>query len=264
MEKSLKPKILLFDIETSPIIAHTWGLFDQNISLNQIQVDWNVLAWCAKWLGSKELMYADQRNARDITDDKKIIKALWKLLDEADIVVTQNGNTFDTKKVNARFIFHGMKPPSSYKKIDTLKLAKKYFGFTSNKLAYMTAKLCTKYKKLEHKNFPGHELWSECLKGNKKAWKEMEKYNKHDVLSLEELYTKLRPWDSSINLNLYSDGLVEACSCGSCLITKNGYCYTSIGKYQRYQCAACGNETKGAKNLLSKEKKASLRRGTSR
>lgn len=258
------PKILLFDIETRPLTVQAWGLFDQNISLNQIEVDWNVIAWCGKWLGSKELFYEDQRDAKDLTNDKKILQVLWKLLDEADIVITQNGNSFDIKKVNARFVFHGMKPPSSYRKVDTLMLAKKYFGFTSNKLAYMTDKLCTKYKKLEHKNFPGHDLWKECLKGNKKAWKEMEKYNKHDVLSLEELYTKLKPWDSSINMNTYKDDSVEACSCGSCLVVKNGYCYTSVGKYQRYQCAKCGNETKGAQNLLSKGKKASLRRNSPR
>ena len=98
-----------------------------------------------------------------------------------------------------------MQPPSNFKQIDTLKLARKHFALTSNKLAYMTDKLCTKYKKLTHHKFEGFELWKECLDGNLKAWKEMEKYNKHDVLALEELYTKLIPWDSSVNFTLYGD-----------------------------------------------------------
>lgn len=109
------------------------------------------------------------------------------MLDEAEIVITQNGKKFDQKKLNARFILNGFQPPSSYKHIDTLCIARKHFGFTSNKLSQLTDKLCKKYKKLSHNNFPGFELWQECIKGNIEAWNEMEKYNRQDVLSLEEL-----------------------------------------------------------------------------
>jgi len=256
-----KPKILVYDIETAPIIASVWGLWDQNVNLNMIKSDWHVLAWSAKWLGDKpsKIMYMDQRKAKNVEDDKEILKGIWKLLDEADIVITQNGKSFDEKKLNARFILNGMKPPSSYKHIDTKLIASKKFAFTSNKLEYMTDKLCTKYKKLKHNKFSGFELWKECLKGNLSAWKEMEKYNKYDVLSLEELYNKLQPWDSSINFNVYSDSLDNICACGSCNLKKNGFKYTSVGKYQRYVCLDCGSEAKDRKNLLSKEKKGSLK-----
>ena len=259
MTRTQGPKVLLFDIETSPIIAHVWALFDQTVSLNQIQTDWHLLAWAAKWLGDSKLLYADQRSAKDMTNDKKILQQLWNLLDEADIVVTQNGKAFDVKKVNARFVFHGMQPPSSFKQIDTLLLAKKHFGFTSNKLAYMTDKLCTKYKKQEHRKYPGHELWKECLKGNRSAWKEMEKYNKYDVLALEELYHKL-----IIDFNVYSDSFNNACKCGSKDFIKRGFLYTPTGKFQRYKCNQCGAETRSKENLLSKEKRKFLRPGSAR
>lgn len=59
----------------------------------------------------------------------------------------------------------------------------------------MTDKLCARFKKSAHKKFPGFELWKQCLARNKEAFKEMEQYNKMDVLSLEELYTKISPWD---------------------------------------------------------------------
>lgn len=191
------PKILVFDIETAPILAHVWGLFDQNVGLNQIQSDWHVLSWSAKWLGDppSKVMYQDQRNAKDVTNDKKILESIRDLLNEADLVVTQNGVKFDSKKLNARFLFHEIESPSSYRHRDTLRMAKKHFNFTSYKLEYMTDKFCKKYKKLKHKKFPGHELWKECLKGNKEAWNEMEKYNKHDVLATEELYNVLKQWD---------------------------------------------------------------------
>ena len=262
------PKVLIFDIETAPIIGHVWSLWENNVSLNQIVADWHVLSWSAKWLGDapSKIMYSDQRKATDIQNDLGLLKGIWNLLDEADVVITQNGKSFDVKKLNARFVINKLPPPSSYKHIDTKLIASKHFGFTSNKLEYMTDKLCTKYKKLKHKKFPGHEMWTECLKGNQDAWKEMEKYNKHDVLALEELYTKLIPWDSSINFNLYHDQLHTVCKCGNTNLIKNGFYYTNVGKFQRYKCKSttCGAESRDRTNLFSKDKRKSLKTGTVR
>lgn len=254
-------KVLLLDIETSPILAHVWDLWDQNISLSQIKQDWFILSFSAKWLGDPEskIIYHDQRHEKDIENDKTLLKKVWALLDECDVLITQNGKKFDEKKLNARFIQQGMKPHSSIKHVDTCQIAKRKFGFTSNKLEYMTDKLNTKYKKLKHNKFPGFELWSQCLKGNVEAWKEMEHYNKYDILSLEELYLKLQPWDNSINYNHYSDSLDIVCSCGSKSFQSKGYRYTNTGKYKRYICKECGAETKGRKDQFSKEKKATLR-----
>jgi uncharacterized protein YprB with RNaseH-like and TPR domain len=258
------PKVLFFDVETTPITAYVWGLFDQNISLDMIKEDWTVLSWAAKWLDSPTVMYRDQRNVRDIKNDKELLRAIWSLLDKADVVVTQNGRAFDQKKLNARFVAHGLKPVSSFKHIDTLLLAKRHFAFTSNKLQYMTDKLCTKYKKLDHKEFPGFEMWKECLAGNIKAWRCMETYNRHDVLSLEELYTKLIPWDSSINFNLWNDLDCPVCKCGGKEWMKYGFAYTQASKFQRYQCKKCGAESRSGKNLFTKEDREKIRRGTVR
>ncbi len=260
------PRVLLFDIETAPILGYVWRLWDQTVALNQIQSDWYCLSWAAKWLDEppSKVLYADQRDAPDMENDKAILKKLWKLLDEADIVITQNGKSFDQKKIQARFLMHGFQPPSTYKHIDTKLLASKHFGFTSNKLEYMTDKLCKKYKKLKRTKFPGFELWRECLARNPEAWKEMEKYNKYDVLSLEELYKILIPWDDQINFSMYTEEEVHICKCGSREFKKQGWHYTSAGKYQRYRCKQCGAETRDRKNLLSVEKKASLHIGTPR
>lgn len=258
------PKVLVFDIETAPILANVWGLFDQNVGLNMIQSDWHVLAWAAKWLGdpASKIMYADQRRAKNVEDDKKLLQGIWNLLDQADVVITQNGKAFDVKKLNARFVLNGMKPPSSFQHIDTRQIARKNFAFTSNKLEYMTDKLCTKYKKLKHSKFSGFDLWKQCLNGNLKAWKEMERYNKYDVLSLEELYTKLQPWDTSIKFNAYNDKLNLICNCGNTTFHNKGFRYTNSGKYRRLICKECGAEYRGKMNLHTKEKKESLRLGS--
>jgi hypothetical protein len=270
-KKNNSLKILLLDIETSPLISYTWGLFDQNVALNQVKEDWHVLSWSARWYTNEsgkvfgphnKVMYKDQRNVKPISNDKKLLEEIWKLLDEADVVLTQNGKKFDTKKLNARFVLNGMQPPSSFRQIDTLQIARKNFAFTSNKLEYMTDKLCTRYKKLKPKKFAGFELWKACMAGNKEAWREMEKYNKHDVLSLEELYHKLQAWDNTLNFNVYNDSEHNACSCGSTSFLKRGFAYTNNGKFQRLRCNSCGKETREKQNLLTPEKRKSLQPGT--
>ena len=255
-----KPKILLIDIETAPILGYCWDIWQQNIGLNQIKQDWHLISWAAKWLDEPEVFYADQRSAKNVEDDKKILGGVWKLLDEADVVITQNGRAFDEKKLNARFIIQGFQPPSSYKHIDTKLIAKRRFGFTSNKLEYLCDKLNKKYKKEAHKQFPGFDLWKACLEGKREAWDELEKYNKMDVLALEELYHKLAPWDNTVNFALYRTSSNSVCKCGSTSIQRNGYAYTAVGKFQRYKCASCGHETRGKHNVLSPQKRASLTR----
>ncbi len=150
-----------------------------------------------------------------------------------------------------------MQPPDKYRHIDTKQIASRHFGFTSNKLEYMTAKINKKYTKQSHKEFPGHELWTECLKGNIKAWDAMKKYNIYDVLSTEELYTHMLPWENTVNFNVYK-GVDMACNCGSHAFVKNGYAYTNAGKYQRYRCSDCGSNyrdrraVEGSKTTITK------------
>jgi DNA polymerase III epsilon subunit-like protein len=241
-----KPKILLLDIETAPVMAHVWRIFKTTLGVNQILADWYIMAWAAKWLNepASRIRYMDQRDARDPENDKKICKELWHMIDEADFIITHNGKRFDIKKLNSRFLFHGIHPPSSFRNIDTLEIFKRWFGETSNKLEFLTEKYNTKYKKLKHNEFPGFDLWKECLRGNLKAWEVMEKYNKHDVLALEELYLKVQPWDTT-NFFLHS-GVVE-CKCGSKDFKKNGWHYALTRYYQRYKCKECGYEWRDTK-----------------
>ena len=132
----MKPKILIIDIETSPIIARVWGLWDNNVALNQIVKDWSIISFAAKWLDEKKIYQEDVEKQSERT----VISEIWHLLDKSDIVIGQNSKKFDLKKINAKFIEYGFQPPSSYQQIDVLSLAKKYFALTSNKLEYVSKK----------------------------------------------------------------------------------------------------------------------------
>lgn len=252
------PKVLLLDIETAPLLVKVWSLIGNNyIPHDRIVKDWAIVAWAAKWLDG-EMYYQDNRKKKDFRDDEDSLKAIYDMLQEADIVITQNGRFFDIPKLKARFSKHKWKPLGPFKHFDTKYVAKKHFGLTSYSLAYMSDFFSLPIKKLSHKRFPGNDLWDECEKGNLTAWKEMEKYNKHDVLALECLYKAISPWDNSLNFNLYTDDLTSKCNCGNIRLIRCGFKYLNGGKYQVYQCTSCGAKRRSSKNLLSKEKKASL------
>lgn len=257
--KSHLPKVLLFDIETAPNKLMGWNLYNQSFGLNQIANEWFILSYSAKWLGADEVLYEDMEGIVHTEDDTHIMDSLWRLFDEADVIIGQNSKAFDVKKMNARWIMNGYKPPSPYKQIDTLDIAKRNFAFTSRKLEWMTDKICEN-KKLTHQKFSGFELWKQCLLDNPEAWLEMKEYNIMDVVSLEELYLKMAAWDNKhVNFNLYnSDSTEHVCRCGSRAVVENGFAYTGVSKFQQYRCLDCGASTRGRVNLFSKEKRDSL------
>lgn len=254
-----KAKTLILDIETAPILASVWRTWKENVGLDQISHDWYILSFCAKWLGKDRPFYHDQSKTKDIENDHGLMRKLHGLLNEADIVVAHNGRRFDLRKINARFILNGFPPPSPYKIVDTLDIAKKHFAFTSNRLAYLTDVLCEE-KKLAHAKFPGFKLWKECLNGNPEAWEEMRKYNIQDVVSLEELYLKLRPWtEGHPNVAAYDEDEDVRCpKCGSHAIRPRGFYLTQTGKYQRMRCDSCGGWSRTRYTLNSTGKRKAL------
>lgn len=255
------PRIITLDIETSPIIAYVWGLFKQFVGLDQILQDWSVLSFCAKTLGDPKVRYHDVSGQKNVYDDRKIMKALWKELDAADIVVTQNGIRFDHKKINARFLVLGMPPPSPYKMVDTMVEAKNVAAFTSNKLAWLSRAL-SEERKSDHGKFPGFKLWAECLKNNPEAWAEMREYNPQDVIATEEVYLKLRPWmQGHPNVANYDDDETLRCPhCGSQDVAQKGYRTTQVGKYPRYRCNGCHAWSRGGYTINTIAKRKSLLR----
>jgi DNA polymerase elongation subunit (family B) len=233
-----KPRILLFDIETSPNLAYVWGKWEQNVI--SFKKEWEMLSFAYKWLGEREVYCVTRQ---DHKDEKDLIKPLWELLDEADIVIAHNGDSFDNKKVRAKFVEHGLKPPSIYKTIDTKKIAKANFQFNSNSLNDLgtTLKLGNKIQT------GGFDLWLKCMAGDKKAWAQMAKYNKQDVVLLEKVYNKLKVWDPRhINLAAYTAEKSNCPICHSPNIVNRGYSCTRTMQRPKRVCKDCGHWHLGA------------------
>lgn len=237
---SNKTKILLYDIETSPIVGTVWGKYEQD--LIWVIDDWHMLTFAYKWLDEKQTHVLGLDDfplfKKEPTNDKELVRKLHELFTEADIVVAHNGNRFDQKKSQARFIYHGMQPPAPYKQIDTRLEAKRHFAFTSNKLDDLGEHLGMGRKLKTDK-----DLWRNCMAGVPSAWEKMKRYNKKDVVLLEKVYLRLRPWINTHPSRAVIEGIPSACpKCGAknSLVGQGLRHYTTVSYAQRYQCKVCG------------------------
>lgn len=205
----------VIDIETSPLIVMVWSLGKQYVTKEQLLNDWHIMMFSAKRLGApaNSLIRMEARDGNDLP----LLKKLWEIFNEAEVIISQNGKKFDEPKIKARMMIKGLQPYRAFKHFDTYEQNKDK-EFTSHSLDYLTDKFCVKYKKLKHKLFAGLSLWKECLgikivlSPNPKAWKEMGTYCDYDVLSDEELYLNTRGWSKASAPAIYN----EPAMCGIC------------------------------------------------
>jgi len=252
------PNVLVLDIETSPLLAYVWqhSVWNARISNDHVVSDWYMLTWSAKWLFD-DTMISERLTKKEVLseDDSRITRKIWKLLDEADIVIAHNGKKFDIPNLQTRFLVHKLTPPKPYRQIDTLLIARKEFGFTHNNLNAISKALG-----LGQKIDTDLQLWKDCIMGKTEALKKMETYNRQDVLLLEEVYLMLLPWiKSHPNIGLYLDSDVSVCaSCGSSEMEEHGLYITNASKFQAYKCKTCHAVSRSKINRYDKSLRKNL------
>lgn len=243
-------KILLFDIESSPNIAYIWNKYEQD-ALGDFIKERQIISFAWKWLGEKEVhvlalpMFKSYK--RDRNDNRELVLALHKTISEADVLVGHNVCCFDDKMANAEFIRHGLKPPPPHRFVDTLKVARQRFRFNSNKLGDLG-----KHLKLGIKTpTGGFDLWVGCLRGDKDCWELMMEYNRQDVVLLEKIYLKMRPWMTNHPDMNAKDQHVGCPQCRGVKLIRQGWRVGIHGKTPRFQCKDCGSWAKGT--MIKKE-----------
>lgn len=239
-------KRLAIDIETSPNLAHVWGLWNNNVSLSQLQESTRVLCFAAQWEGSDACAFYSEWD-----HGPEMIDAAWDLLNAADEVIHYNGKRFDVPHLNREFIEREFLPPAPYKQIDLLKQIQKAFRFPSFKLEYVAPALGVG-EKVKH---AGHDLWVRVMAGEPSARAEMRTYNIQDTRLMFPLYHKVLPWITTPNAGLYGgEGDLDVCpGCGSENLMPQGFANLVSGRYQRYVCADCGKWSRGSKRVGSTE-----------
>jgi len=235
-----KPRILFYDLETSPNLAYVWGMYEQNVI--KVHKDKIILSLAWKFQGDSAVqqMSYDPKTYSDLA----IAKKLHQLFSEADIVVAHNGDKFDRRMANGRMLLNGLKPPADYRTVDTLKVARKQFSLNSNGLNNLAQALGVGRKA----ETGGFDLWLGCMKGEKAAMAKMGVYNKRDVSILERVYNALLPWiNNHPNVGTVLGNKTACPNCGSVKSSSNGRKYTNSVVYQQRRCTDCQASYKGPK-----------------
>lgn len=233
-------KILVVDVEWAPALAYVWRMYDENISPDQLVDPGGLLCFCAHWVGSKEFMFwSEWEHGRH-----EMAVALRNLLDEADAVVTYNGNRYDIPKIRGHLMLEGQKPFAPPTSIDLIKTVKS-LGYVMNRLAYI-APLLKIGSKMKHEGF---RLWRSVLEGDKQAQGRMQKYCIQDVRVTLALYNKIKPYILN-HPHLGDDKSNECSSCGSSKLQSRGFRRTKYFRVQRLQCMDCGGWQTGKRTKV--------------
>lgn len=243
-ENYLKAKILIYDIEISPTLGWTYGQYETNVL--RVEKEPILMSFSYKWLGDtakatcETLSYVEAQ----AWDDRRLVKKLRDLFDEANLICGHNSDRFDNKVVTGKFIDYGLTPPSPYKTWDTLKMARKSAKFGSNKLDSLGKRFGEGAKTAITQG----DIWHDFLFGNKATHHKVEKllikYNNQDVDLDEAVFWHLLPYhQSGITLGrLINNPWV--CDCGCSEGQFHGCGFDPVGKYRRWQCNACGKWSK--------------------
>lgn len=243
-------RVLYVDIETSPNIADVWGLWQQNVGLAQLRQSSRIMGFGAMWRGAKRVRWYSEYDPKtgEMDGQQAMLEAAWKLYDQADVVVTYNGDKFDHLHFNAAWVTAGMTPPSPVLSMDLYKTVKKNFRFPSNKLAYVSERLLGDTK-VKH---AGHQMWRDCLDPEvddatrRKAWAAMARYCRKDVALMEPLHDRLTPWlPAKVHMGLIGGKDSFGCQkCGSEELVSRGVAYTATRAYRQFCCRVCGGWTR--------------------
>lgn len=241
-----QPKILFWDVETSPLLGWAWGAYETDIL--KIEQDIKIISVAWKWAHEKKthvLALPDFPGYKPDPfniHDGKLVQKIWELIGEADVIVAQNGDKFDMRIANARMFAHGIKPPHPPIQIDTLKMARRYFNLSVYKLDDIL-----RYVKLPGKvSTGGKELWFKCMSGDMEAWRKMKQYNKNDVSILEPLYERMKGWNKNHPvLTNFTRNHLSCPVCAQDTLRKRGLRPVRNGWKQEYSCSSCGKWSSG-------------------
>jgi hypothetical protein len=251
-------KRLTLDIETSPISGKVWGLRNQFLGLDQIEVPTRMLSVAAKWYGDPKTQFFAAFD--DDPDQQRVmVESIWQLVNEAHVLIHFNGKGFDMRHLNREFKEQGLAKPSPYQYIDLLKVVRKEFYLPSYKLEYVLRWL-KKAGKVQHSGFAmWNDIHSSDPKVALKARKLFEKYNIGDVVKTEDVYDELKGWvEDHPNMQLFVDRGDQPCCpvCGSVNIKKDGTAPRgNLSRVQKYECKDCGKFFRGKETIVRAEER---------
>ena len=227
-------KVLFWDIETNPGLYYGWSMrYEPFYQIERTSI--SCIAY--KWEHEDEVKVIHLSKAewnKDPRNDRSIIKKMSKIINEADVMVAHNGDGFDWKKFNALVLKHNLPPLKKPKLVDTLKMVRSQMKFDSHALGALCIELKVSLKIENEKN-----LFVKALNDWDK-YQKLCKYCVGDVVALQDVYNKLKPYCKPAYHVGKLSGIDHSCaSCGSEDLVKFGTYITASAEVQRYRCKDC-------------------------
>jgi len=254
-----RPNVLTLDIERLPgrarhihrgltIEGDFWDLGSWKHIIgyripHESVVEWpRTICASARWYGVKRPEFASEwDDGRD-----EMLRKLWDAYDRADLVYGHNVDRFDTKNLNAEWLMLGLNAPSPFKILDTLKEARKTFGFESNTLASLTKRLGidTKTDKYDV------TVARAAVAGDKAMQRKITAYNHGDTAASEAFVDRLRGWIPSHPHNVIgtADDRPTCNQCWNDNLLRTGVKLAQQITYVLYRCQDCGANVQGTRH----------------
>ena len=241
-------RILIWDVETSPIPTWVWGFGEQVVRHGQVMDSHphkvqNIISLAYRFNDNTPTQVLNW--GYEEQDSRALVSAFDEIIKEADIVIGKNSDRFDNKRLNMQRWLHRLDAmPDWMEKTDDLeKLIRRDLGSPSYALDYLD-KLNggTGKTKMEFSDWI-HILEKTPVEGPI-AFEKMQMYNKKDVDDtyslLESVWAYVRPKHSAQPDKFIMDGTPCCVSCGSQDVFKNGTRRLGASIYQKWHCNGHG------------------------
>ena len=232
-----QPKILFYDIETTPLKAYFWRLGQQFVGHKQLCKDMNMyniicITYCWNDGEKAKAMVFDY----ETQDCSKIIKEFDVLIREADLTIGKNSDRFDVKHINTQRMLtqdYGM-PEWAVNTDDLEKQIRRFFALPSYSLDYLSELMG-----IGGKMDMEFQDWIDIVEKNKngrKALKKMVTYGTKDVEDTRYLWDRLsKHFRPRFNRATFAQEHV-CTSCGSGNIYRNGTRVAGKTRKQQWFC----------------------------
>jgi hypothetical protein len=206
-----------------------------------------MMCFAYKWLGEHETHFVAEWHEGGY---ESMVREAHRVLSEAKIVITYNGDRYDIKRLNNAFLQLHMAPPAPYRSIDLFKTNRAKFDLPYKKLDYL-AQVTGTGQKVSHTGF---QLWIDCMANDPEAQALMEEYNIGDVELTERVYVKLLPWLSTVpHMGMFVREQDGACPyCGGTAEPTGQTTATYVQEYELFQCVNCEGWSRGTQPVGEK------------
>ncbi|MBF7012527.1 ribonuclease H-like domain-containing protein [Novosphingobium resinovorum] len=231
----------MLDIETKPATAYVWGFWDQRVGAEQVIAPGGTICVGAKFVGDKQsFLFSEWEHGH-----QGMLEGIHALMDQADALITYNGDKFDLPILNGEFALAGMTPPAPATSIDVFKSVRR-LKLGIHKLGYVGPRFGLG-NKLTHEGFG---LWKGVMNGDPKSQKKMARYCVQDVKLLEKLYLRVLPYITN-HPHLVGQPAHTCPACSSTKLHSRGWRRTRTMQVQRLQCQDCGSWHYGSRKKVT-------------